>query len=127
MARAAISPKENSFRRWQISRRRGVLSRQFAIIGFSFEQMTTDAFREKLSTEMKEFAPESLNEELWKWFLERIYYVHGDFNDSSAYQRLKDQVAAVEKEHNTQGNRFHYLAVAPTFSRLSFASWAKPG
>jgi len=43
----------------------------------------------KLSTEMKEFAPESLNEELWKWFLERIYYVHGDFNDSSAYQRLK--------------------------------------
>ncbi len=74
----------------------GLLSRQFAIIGFSFDQMTTDAFREKLSTEMKEFAPESLNDELWKWFLERIYYVHGDFNDSSAYQRLKDQVAAVE-------------------------------
>ncbi len=93
----------------------GLLSRQFAIIGFSFDQMTTDAFREKLSTEMKEFAPESLNDELWKWFLERIYYVHGDFNDSSAYQRLKDQVAAVEKEHNTQGNRFHYLAVAPAF------------
>ncbi len=92
-----------------------LLSRQFAIIGFSFDQMTTDAFREKLSTEMKEFAPESLNDELWKWFLERIYYVHGDFNDSSAYQRLKDQVAAVEKEHNTQGNRFHYLAVAPAF------------
>ena len=93
----------------------GLLSRQFAIIGFSFDQMTTDAFREKLSAEMKEFAPESLNDELWKWFLERIYYVHGDFNDSSAYQRLKDQVAAVEKEHNTQANRFHYLAVAPTF------------
>ena len=93
----------------------GLLSRQFAIIGFSFDQMTTDAFREKPSTEMKEFAPESLNDELWKWFLERIYYVHGDFNDSSAYQRLKDQVAAVEKEHNTQGNRFHYLAVAPAF------------
>jgi glucose-6-phosphate 1-dehydrogenase len=93
----------------------GLLSRQFAIIGFSFDQMTTDAFREKLSAEMKEFAPESLNDELWKWFLERIYYVHGDFNDSSAYQRLKDQIAAVDKEHNTQANRFHYLAVAPTF------------
>src|SRR5258707_15589422 len=93
----------------------GLLSRQFAIIGFSFDQMTTDAFREKLSAEMKEFAPESLNDELWKWFLERIYYVQGDFNDSGAYQRLKDQVAAVEKEHSTQGNRFHYLAVAPAF------------
>ena len=93
----------------------GLLSRQFAIIGFSFDQLTTDAFREKLSAEMKQFAPESLTDDLWKWFLERIYYVHGDFNDSAAYQRLKDQVAAVEKEHNTQGNRFHYLAVAPAF------------
>ena len=93
----------------------GLLSRQFAIIGFSFDQLTTDAFREKLSAEMKQFAPESLTDDLWKWFLERIYYVHGDFNDSAAYQRLKDQVAAVEKEHNTQGNRLHYLAVAPAF------------
>lgn len=93
----------------------GLLSRQFAIIGFSFDQLTTDAFRDKLSAEMKQFAPESLTDDLWKWFLERIYYVQGDFNDSAAYQRLKDQVAAVEKEHNTQGNRFHYLAVAPAF------------
>jgi len=38
---------------------------------------------------------------------------------------LKDQIAAVDKEHSTQGNRFHYLAVAPTFSRSSFANWAK--
>jgi glucose-6-phosphate 1-dehydrogenase len=93
----------------------GLLSQQFAIIGFSFEQLTTDAFREKLSTEMKEFAPESLTEKLWQWFVERIYYVQGDFGDSAAYQRLKDQLVAVEKEHNTQGNRFHYLAVAPKF------------
>jgi glucose-6-phosphate 1-dehydrogenase len=93
----------------------GLLSRQFAIIGFSSDQMTTEAFREKLTTEMKAFAPESLNDELWKWFLERIYYVQGDFNDSAAYQRLKDEVAAAEKEHITQGNRFHYLAVAPAF------------
>src|SRR6201997_2834949 len=96
----------------------GLLSRQFAIIGFSFDQLTTDAFRDKLSAEMKQFAPDSLTDDLWKWFLERIYYVHGDFNDSAAYQRLKDQVAAVEKEHNTQGNRFHYLAVAPTYFSL---------
>jgi len=34
---------------------------------------------------MKQFAPESLTDDLWKWFLERIYYVHGDFGDSAAY------------------------------------------
>jgi len=44
-----------------------------------------------------------------------FYYVQGDFGDSAAYQRLKDQIIAVEKNHSTQGNRFHYLAVAPKF------------
>jgi len=28
--------------------------------------MTTEAFRDKLTAEMKEFAPSSLNDELWK-------------------------------------------------------------
>jgi glucose-6-phosphate 1-dehydrogenase len=93
----------------------GLLSQQFAIIGFSFDTMTTEAFRTKLTEEMKEFAPETLGNDLWKWLVERIYYIQGDFNDPAAYQRLKDQIAEVEKNHNTQGNRFHYLAVAPNF------------
>jgi glucose-6-phosphate 1-dehydrogenase len=93
----------------------GLLSQQFAIIGFSFDQMTTDSFREKLTADMKEFAPESMDDALWQWFAERLYYVPGDFSDAGAYQRLKEQIAAVENTHNTQGNRFHYLAVAPKF------------
>ena len=93
----------------------GLLSQQFAIIGFSFDSMTTDSFREQLTADMKEFAPSSLHGELWKWFAERIYYVQGDFTDGAAYQRLKSQIAEVEKAHNAQGNRFHYLAVAPKF------------
>src|SRR5258708_6367638 len=93
----------------------GFVASQLAIIGFSFDSMTTDAFREQLTAEMKEFAPSSLQGDLWKWFAERIYYVQGDFADSAAYQRLKAQITEVEKVHNTQGNRFHYLAVAPKF------------
>ncbi len=56
-----------------------------------------------------------MDEKLWQWFLDRIYYVQGDFADSAAYQRLKDQILAAEKAHNTRGNLFHYLAVAPKF------------
>jgi glucose-6-phosphate 1-dehydrogenase len=95
--------------------REGLLSQQFAVIGFSFDQMSTQAFRDRLSEDMKVFAPDSLSEKLWQWFLERIYYVQGDFGDSAAYQRLKDQIAVAEKEHSTPGNLFHYLAVAPRF------------
>ncbi len=95
-----------------------LLSPQFAIIGFAFDQMTTDSFRDQLTKDMQEFAPDLVNDSLWKWFLERISYVQGDFGDPAAYKRLCDEIAAVEKNHSTQGNRFHYLAVAPKFFSL---------
>src|SRR5260370_7498432 len=77
--------------------------------------MTTEAFRPQLTKDIKEFAPEPIDSRLWDWFLERTYYVQGDFQDSAAYGRLQAQIAAAEKTHSTQGNRFFYLAVAPKF------------
>ena len=96
----------------------GLLSQQFAIIGFAYDQMDTNSFRQKLTDGVKQLSDAPLDETLWKWFLDRIYYVQGDFGDAAAYQRLKDQIAAAQKEHNTQGNLFHYLAVAPQFFSL---------
>jgi glucose-6-phosphate 1-dehydrogenase len=96
----------------------GLLSQQFAIIGFAFDQMNTETFRQKLSEGVKELSDAPLDEALWQWFLERIYYVQGDFGDPAAYQRLKQQIAAAQKSHSTQGNLFHYLAVAPKFFSL---------
>jgi len=92
-----------------------LLARQFAVIGFSYDSMTTEAFRAQLSKDMKEFAPEPVDSKLWDWFLERIYYVQGDFQDSTAYEKLKGQITAAEKAHSTEGNRFFYLAVSPKF------------
>jgi glucose-6-phosphate 1-dehydrogenase len=93
----------------------GLLAKDFAIVGFSFDQMTTEALREKLGKEVREYALRPVDDILWQWLVERIYYVQGDFADPAAYQRLKEQIQTVEKTHNTLGNRFHYLAVAPKF------------
>jgi glucose-6-phosphate 1-dehydrogenase len=92
-----------------------LLSPQFAVIGFSYNSMTTEAFRAQLTQDIKEFAPEPIDSRLWDWFLERTYYVQGDFQDSAAYGRLQAQITAAEKAHSTQGNRFFYLAVSPKF------------
>src|SRR5262245_13311253 len=92
-----------------------LLSQHFAIVGFAFDQLSTDAFREKLTQGVKELASLPIDETLWQWFLERIYYVQGDFGDLAAYQRLQGQIVAAQKTHNIQGNLFHYLAVAPKF------------
>jgi glucose-6-phosphate 1-dehydrogenase len=92
-----------------------LLSPQFALIGFSFDSLTTEAFRTQLTKDIKEFSPDPIDSHLWEWFLQRIYYVQGDFQDSAAYAQLRAQIAAAEKTHATQGNRFFYLAVSPKF------------
>ena len=92
-----------------------LLPRQFAIIGFAYSNISTEAFREQLTEEIKEFATNPIHAGVWDWFRERIYYVQGDFQDPAAYQRLSAQLAEMDKEHGTQGNRFFYLAVAPKF------------
>lgn len=92
-----------------------LISPQFAVIGFSYNSLTTEAFRAQLSKDVKELASEPIDAKLWDWFLERIYYVQGDFQDSAAYEKLRAQIFSVEKKHSTQGNRFFYLAVAPKF------------
>jgi glucose-6-phosphate 1-dehydrogenase len=95
----------------------GLLPEQFAIVGFSFDQLTTDSFRQMLGAEIKGFDPR-LDPKIWQWLRKRIYYVQGDFGDSAAYQRLKDEILTAEKEHGTQGTLFHYLAVAPKYFSL---------
>src|SRR5262245_49764577 len=92
-----------------------LLTDQFAIIGFAYNDLTTETFRKQLSDEIKQFASSPVPADQWEWFLKRIYYVRGDFSDLKAYQQLKDQIAQAEKELRTQGNHFYYLAVAPRF------------
>jgi glucose-6-phosphate 1-dehydrogenase len=92
-----------------------LLARDFALIGFARDEMTTDAFRQQLSQDIKTFATSPVELELWDWFLRRIYYLSGDFQDPKAYQQLKDLMAQAENEHGTHGNVVYYLAVSPTF------------
>jgi glucose-6-phosphate 1-dehydrogenase len=92
-----------------------LLPEQFAIIGFANIDQSTETFRNQLSEDIKKFASCPVTPELWQWFLKRIYFVRGDFEDPKAFATLKEQIAAVEKTHNVSGNRFYYLAVAPRF------------
>ena len=91
-----------------------LLSKQFAIIGFAANDQTTDDFRKMVTDEIPKYAPQ-LDPKILAWFAERVYYVKGDFQDPAAYQRLKQEIDGVTQRHNTLGNKFFYLAVAPKF------------
>jgi glucose-6-phosphate 1-dehydrogenase len=92
-----------------------LLSKQFAIIGFAGNDFNTESFRKTLAEEIPKYSSVNIDPAIWAWFAERIYYVKGDFQDAEAYKRLQEQIAAADRQHNTAGNKFFYLAVAPRF------------
>jgi glucose-6-phosphate 1-dehydrogenase len=96
-----------------------LLPSQFAIVGFAHNSLTTEAFRLQLTEEINQFATNPIDPGLWQWFVERIHYVQGDFQDAAAYSRLKEKLAQVDQEHGTQSNWLFYLAVAPRFFSAS--------
>ena len=92
-----------------------LLSREFAIIGFGHADFTTGALRQQLAEDIKRFATTAVASETWDWFMRRIYYVSGSFQEPKDYETLGRVIEDVSKEHGISGNHFYYLAVAPRF------------
>ena len=93
----------------------GLLARQFAVVGMSRSPLTHEAFRDQLGQDLAAHATGPVDPAAWARLRERIYYQPGDVKDAEAYARLRGLLDRVDAEHGTQGNRFYYLAVAPTF------------
>ena len=92
-----------------------LLPEQFAVVGFSADDFTTESFRKNLMQEIPKFAVSPIAPQLLDWMCQRTYYVKGDFQDADAYQRLEQQIAEADRKYHTAGNRLFYLAVAPRF------------
>jgi glucose-6-phosphate 1-dehydrogenase len=99
----------------------GLLSERFAIVGISMSELTTESFREKLSTEIRTFSTrKEFDQRVWDDFVRRLYYTQGSFDDPAAYQRLADLCGRLETELGTGGNIIFYLATPPVvFAKIS--------
>src|SRR5487761_1225989 len=94
----------------------GLLPEKFAVVGFAFDDLSTDQFRDALTGEMKEFVGQALDEKRWnEEFAQRIYYVKGNFDDPPAYAELGKTLAEVDRQCGTAGNYLFYLATPPSF------------
>ena len=93
----------------------GLLTREFAVIGFSTGEHTDESFRAALGEAINAFLPVPVNPDVWAWFAQHIHYVRGSSEDPAAYARLAAEVDRAAKEHGIPANVFHYLAVAPRY------------
>ena len=92
-----------------------LLSKEFALVGFARNELTSEQFRDMIGKEIGDYATTKVDPDLWHWLARRIYYLSGDFDDAAAYDKLRDLLAQIDKEHGTRGNYFYYLATAPNF------------
>ncbi len=93
-----------------------LLPESFAVVGVAIDEMDTAAFREQLAHGVQETATGEIDASLWDTaFGQRLYYVPGDFENPETYQRLKGQLAEIDRSQKTAGNCLFYLAVPPAF------------
>jgi glucose-6-phosphate 1-dehydrogenase len=91
------------------------LTRDFAIACVSRSEISNEAFREQISRDIKSFATTNVEEGIWNWFLERIYYINGDVKLPETYQKLQTLLIELDQKHATLGNYFFYLSTSPDY------------
>ena len=65
-----------------------LLPEQFAIIGVSREQFSSEDFRQRTAQEIRQYATGEVDQASWDQFVKRLYYTPGDFNDPELYKKL---------------------------------------
>jgi glucose-6-phosphate 1-dehydrogenase len=95
----------------------GLLSEHFAIIGTSRRSMTSDEFRSHMSSKEQGIGRfhtrKDFDQNAWDTLANRLHYVAGDINDLEHFKTLRNTVAQLDAEYQTNGNILFYLATAP--------------
>jgi glucose-6-phosphate 1-dehydrogenase len=90
------------------------LARRFAIIGFARTPMTDEAFQQSAVDSVKKFADAAtLREEECKEFANALAYVSGEYHHPEAFEKLRNRLEELDREHKLNGNRLFYLATPP--------------
>jgi len=95
----------------QISKR-GLLDERFYLLGCGRKKLSDEKFRQIAGKAIKENCPDVSAEES-KAFLEKLYFISGDYSDTAYYKDIKTKLELLDKKHNVDQRRIFYLAVPP--------------
>ena len=92
---------------------RGLLPPGFALVGFARRQWEHEDFAKEVHDAVRQYSRTEFNEEVWKQLAEGIRFVQGEFDDASAFDRLKETIAELDRVRGTNGNHAFYLSIPP--------------
>jgi len=91
----------------------GDLPAALSVVGFARREKTDASFRSELEEAARKFSRSGVNDEVWKSFVERLFYHRSEFGDADGYKSLAERLNRLDEERGTHGNRLFYLSVAP--------------
>jgi glucose-6-phosphate 1-dehydrogenase len=91
--------------------RKGRLTEDTSIIGFSRHPFSDEAFRQKMKEGLLEFLPSEFNEQEWSSFARLLSYHQGDIDRLDDFHSLYKKIGSTEGD---SGNYLFHLAIAPT-------------
>lgn len=106
----------------------GLLPAQFAVVGMAMDELTTDAFRERMTRDVQAFNTRTAFDPVaWNLLCSRLYYIPGKFDDAAAFSRLYDLVVRLDDELHGRGNVLFYMATPPAVFSLVSSSLDQAG
>ncbi len=87
----------------------------FSVIGVAVSDGSDDTYRERITSDIKEFATRPVEDAEWDDFVKRSYYIQGDFNDIETFKRLAIRISEAQQAWKLPGNVLFYLAISPSF------------
>jgi glucose-6-phosphate 1-dehydrogenase len=91
----------------------GLLPQEFGLIGVARSPSSGEAFSEDLAKSLPQFAGRPIDQKVLKHVLGCVAYVQGAPDDESTYTKIGQELARIERERKTRGNRLFYLATPP--------------
>ena len=92
-----------------------MLPQNFAIVGFALPDKTTPDYHQFVRAALNEFVKDSERDSCdFDDFVGLTSFVPANFSDAEGYERLQTELARVEDERHTFGNRLFYMATPPS-------------
>ena len=104
-----------------------ILPPQFSILGAGRTEMTSEQFRNKLSTELEHRGEKHPDHSEIGSFAEMLHYISIDTENTSEYIKLKDKIDELRTIKPLGGNCIFYLATPPGLYEIIAAGLKKAG
>jgi glucose-6-phosphate 1-dehydrogenase len=89
-----------------------LLNESFYLLGCGRKKFTDVEFRKKAEQSIRKNSDFISSKDVVN-FVNKLYYIDGDYNDPDFYERIKTRLSELDKKHNVYDSLIHYLSVPP--------------